>query len=468
MKKFLASVLKSLPFGKRFRVGLLFLFFIFSFSFSKAQWVTIPDANFVSILQALYPSCMNGNLLDTICASNSNVTSMIIPGQNLSDITGVQYFDSLQTLSCYNNNLTFLPSLPSLLVELDCSDNILTNLPSLPNSINQLLCEQNQLTTLPVLPTNLTFFQCDMNQLTSLPTLPNNIDVLRCYNNSLTSLPHLPSSLGSLQCANNLLTELPSLPNSLGQFLIQNNPLTCIPPLKLFTGNGFQFNISGTSVTCLPNVIQHPGYIPAIDTMPVCDLFNSNGCPIAWNISGTTYNDEDGSCSTLNDETNITHVKLNLFNSSSNLIQQIISNWNGNYSFDTQLGTYSVSVDTTYLPFNVLCPLNNMIGSNLTAIDSFDYNSDFRLTCKQGFDLAVWDMYDETFFSKRRNCFKYQSWRFCSKHLQCQLQFRHQRRSKSCNQWFCKLCFAIGRRAHTNSKWRYTYLHRCRFFIGEC
>ena len=145
----------------------------------------------------------------------------------------------------------------------------------------------------------------------------------------------------SLLCQNNQLSELPSLPNTLGQFLIQNNPLTCIPPLKHFTGNGFQFDISGTNISCLPNIIQHSGSIPAIDTIPVCDLFNSNGCPIAWNICGTTYDDEDGSCSTLNDEINITHVKLNLFSSTGNLIQEIISNWNGKYSFDTQLGVYS-------------------------------------------------------------------------------------------------------------------------------
>ena len=47
---------------------LLALFMIINFA-TKAQFVTIPDANFVAYLQANYPSCMSGSLMDTTCTS---------------------------------------------------------------------------------------------------------------------------------------------------------------------------------------------------------------------------------------------------------------------------------------------------------------------------------------------------------------------------------------------------------------
>ena len=64
----------------------------------KGQWVTIPDANFVAYLQANFPSCMNGNLMDTTCAGIIYETDMWYPN-GVADLTGIQYFDSLKYLA---------------------------------------------------------------------------------------------------------------------------------------------------------------------------------------------------------------------------------------------------------------------------------------------------------------------------------------------------------------------------------
>jgi hypothetical protein len=40
---------------------LLFLVLLLKFAPTKAQWVTIPDANFATWLNTNYPSCMNLN-----------------------------------------------------------------------------------------------------------------------------------------------------------------------------------------------------------------------------------------------------------------------------------------------------------------------------------------------------------------------------------------------------------------------
>ncbi len=376
---------------------------------------------------------MNGNLMDTTCSGIVNELNVTCSNQNISDLAGIHYFDSITNLVCYGNllttlpslpnsltqlyctynSLTSLPSLPNSLTDLYCNDNLLTSLPSLPNSLVQLRCFNNSLTsfpslpnsltylycnnksltTLPSLPNSLTQLLCNNNSLTILPSLPNSLTFLSCYTNSLTSLPSLPNSLHTLICGSNTLTSLPSLPSSLYSFNINNNPgILCMPPLLNFTGPASYYNISNTGITCLPNLIQHTGYIAAIDTMPICDVFNTNGCDVYWNVKGKVVKDGDSSCVTTNDSTGIQMVKMNLYDGGSNLIQQVIANWGGEYSFDTQLGNYSTSVDTVNIPYNVLCPTNNNIASNLTAIDSMDYNVDFRLTCKPGFDFGVWNV----------------------------------------------------------------------------
>ena len=47
---------------------LALLLFVFSLG-AKAQWVSIPDSNFVNYLNTFgFAQCMNGNQLDTTCS----------------------------------------------------------------------------------------------------------------------------------------------------------------------------------------------------------------------------------------------------------------------------------------------------------------------------------------------------------------------------------------------------------------
>jgi uncharacterized repeat protein (TIGR01451 family) len=428
---------------------LLFLLII-SIS-SKAQWVTIPDANFAAKLQQLYPSCMNGNQMDTTCSGIVNATNLAANSSNISSLEGLQYFDSLSVLWCLNNQLTSLPSLPNIIelycnnnlltslpslpniIELYCNNNLLTNLPSLPSSLTKLECSYNQLTSLSSLPNSLTTLYCYNNQLTSLPSLPNSLTQLRCYYNQLTSLPSLPNSLTTLNCGDNQLTSLPSLPNSLtylycynnqltslpsfpisftylncslnqltslpslppimNTFIINNNPnLICLPPIQeISSALSTYFNISNTGISCLPNIIQHPNIasLPAIDTMPICDLFNESGCEVGYNISGSIYKDIDELCSSTSDIVPLYSIQVQLTDATDNLLQQVYTNANGQYSFDTDLGIYKVKFDTILNPFVPICPASNSITSTLTALDSMDTNFDFNVRCKYLEDLLI-------------------------------------------------------------------------------
>jgi uncharacterized repeat protein (TIGR01451 family) len=220
---------------------------------AKAQWVTIPDANFVTKLQQLYPSCMNGNLMDTTCSEIVNETSLNVNISGIYDLTGIKYFTSLQILECGANNFTTLPELPSNLIELDCSANPITSLPSLPNSLTLIDCQNCQLTSLASLPNSLKTLLCQYNQLTNIPILPNSLQLLWCYYNELTSLPALPNSLTHLNCHDNQLISLPTLPDSLTKLYCYKNQLTSLPSLPSSLLILSCFNNQLTSLPTLPN-----------------------------------------------------------------------------------------------------------------------------------------------------------------------------------------------------------------------
>ncbi len=307
------------------------LFIILALTFCltnlKAQFVTIPNANFVSWLQTNVPSAMNGNQMDTTNVAVTTHTYINVQNLGITNLTGVQYFDSLKALDCTNNQLSFLPSLPSRLLSLTCSQNQLTSIPSLPNVLGYVDCSNNQLTTISLLPNTIKYLYCSYNQLSNLPTLPTSLLDLRCYNNLLTSIPSIPSGTNYLYCFYNNLTGLPALPAGLLQlncsynqlnslpvlpsglshlicsynhlnslpvlpsgleFLIcSHNNITCLPFLPPIQSEYYyspggppviDFDIKNNPFTCLPN------YVPAMDTTllnyPLCSAGNINGCPV--------------------------------------------------------------------------------------------------------------------------------------------------------------------------------------------
>ncbi len=298
----------------------------------NAQWVTIPDANFIDWLNDNCPQCLNGNQLDTTCPYILSYTIFNSSNSNIQDYTGIQYFDSLRVLncssstenlpalpplleylhcsnsllnslpelpqtlldlSCSNNSLDSLPALPPRLTYLNCSYNSIKNLPALPNSLSVLECRsdslsflpplpdsltilwctENQLTGLPILPPNLSELLCGNNQITTLPVFPDGLDKLECGGNLLTSLPALPKGLTNLSCPINQLTSLPDFPDSLYTCYINDNPITCLPWLKRLV----DINYSNTSIRCMPNA----GNVSILIALPLCDstaFTNPNNC----------------------------------------------------------------------------------------------------------------------------------------------------------------------------------------------
>jgi uncharacterized repeat protein (TIGR01451 family) len=258
------------------KIILLFLVLVLKFAPAKAQWVTIPDANFVTWLTTNYPSCMNGNEMDTTCTDIVNETMVYVNYQLILDLTGVEYFDNITYLDCgynqltnlpslpnsltylvfENNQFTSLPNLPNSLINLNCGNNLITDISSLPNSLITLVCNNNQLASLPTLPISLAYLNCSLNPLTSLPTLPNSLTGLECESNLLTSLPTIPNSLMSLVCNYNQLSSLPFLPNSLAELSCYYNQLSSLPSLPNSLSELYCGNNQLSSLPLLPNSLQ--------------------------------------------------------------------------------------------------------------------------------------------------------------------------------------------------------------------
>ena len=131
----------------------------------------------------------------------------------LTSLQGIEYFESLTVLSCYNNSLTSLEvSANTALTYLDCDNNSLTSLDVSQNTaLTELRCSENHLTKLDVSQnTALTVLDCRWNQLTKLDLSQNTeLTELSCDNNQLTKLEvSANTKLTDLWCYSNQLTEL--------------------------------------------------------------------------------------------------------------------------------------------------------------------------------------------------------------------------------------------------------------------
>ncbi len=422
--------------------------FLLKMTSSQAQYATIPDPVFADWLTSHYPDIMNGNQMDTTHTQIGFILDLQLVDLGISDLTGIQYLDSLRTLACYtlpvtelprlpaglrylaccytqisalpelpeglwdilchNNYLTSLPDLPQVISTLACHDNQLTGLPPLPNGMVDLRCHNNQISSLPqILPSNLQFLSCGNNGLSVIPALPPRMVALSCSDNQLTELPDLPDSLVGLQCMNNLLTELPefpelyfnnlmcsgnqltslpNLPENMYGLYCQDNAITCFPHFPI----GMTYiSISDNPATCLPN------YVNAMSdtalSMPLCapnDLVNNPNNCAGPSITGTLYGDADINCAQSTGETRLSNVPVKLYDGAV-LIEQTQTLFNGHYSFSSSNGTFTVKVDTAGSLITPSCA-NPGMESTFTIGQGQQINSlNFGFVCRDGFDLGV-------------------------------------------------------------------------------
>ena len=400
---------------------------------------TLPPAlTFLACFNNQFDSLPNlPNTVFHIDCSNNNLTSLPILPTSLNDIacsgnllTSLPTLPALLTaLTCDSNQLTSLPTLPSGLLNLNCQHNLISTLPSLSPALTNLICGNNPITALPALPSSLTSLYCDSSQLTALPALPASLTYINCYFNQITSLPALPTAMTDIECSNNLLTALPSLPASLVLLDCSRNQITSLPTfppslrrifcsynllstlpdlpdsvIVLYCNNNTNLNCFpklnyiqnlywvGCGATCIPNYGNVSTSTPPINSFPLCNVFNTNGCSFFWNISGKAFLDLDNDCLQSVAEPGLINMHLLLYENGV-LLQQAFSSAGGFYSFDVNnFGNYEVQIDSTSIPFSTLCPGSNNYLDTISISDSLFYDNDFSMKCKTGYDVGVWSV----------------------------------------------------------------------------
>ncbi|MEL0456979.1 T9SS type A sorting domain-containing protein [Flavobacteriaceae bacterium SZ-1-7] len=219
--------------------------------FLVAQTTSIPDVNFENYLEthtadgalvsvgdaSSMGDGVNGN--GTVLTSSiDNVITLDVSNQNISNITGIAAFTSLETLICSNNDLTNVDvSNNTNLTSLLCGSNALVGL-SLANNtgLETLNCSDNQIQVLDL--SNLSALKsltCSANQLMQLNISNNtNISFLNVSNNRLTGLDvSVHYKLESLFCASNQIADLNLLNNASLKNLNASNNLLSILDLSL-------------------------------------------------------------------------------------------------------------------------------------------------------------------------------------------------------------------------------------------
>jgi len=399
------------------KTNLLRLFLIFHFSFlifnsSQAQFAFIPDTNFRNFLMSNgFAGCMQGDSLDTTCTTVLSTGFLNISNQNIYDLTGIQYFDFLNTLYCSSNHLTSLPLLPSNTRMIDCSYNNLSSLPDFSNLTWPLYfdCSYNNLTYIgPPFPSAFEVLNCRNNNLTSLPYIPfsinggglycdnNNIATIAgispyliyftCSHNNLNTFPLFPGMgfFDEFDCSYNNLSAFPDfqfLPDSLSYLNIRDNPIDCLPAIK--TGTLVWTN---TNISCLPATGIIFSASPLINNLPLCSI--ASDCPGFWNISGYVFFDADSNCTQDSGEIRLTGIPV-VLESNGMVQQQFLTDSLGQYSFRAGLGNYIIRIDTINASFRVVCPVTFSVSSALTSNDSIDIDINFGLVCNPGFDLTT-------------------------------------------------------------------------------
>jgi Secretion system C-terminal sorting domain len=149
----------------------------------------VPDDNFELVLQS--GGYDSGSPDDKVPTSNiSSVTALDVSNKNIADLTGIESFTSLQTLTCNGNNLTNLDlTYNSMLTTLVVSGNSLFTNIILPDGANIINSKKSRANRTNLVNSTLVTLDLSSNALTSLDLRNySKLTTIKVNNNNLTFL----------------------------------------------------------------------------------------------------------------------------------------------------------------------------------------------------------------------------------------------------------------------------------------
>ena len=233
-----------------------------NFSEIEINQTTFPDTNFRTWL--LDKKNLNGAGMDGKLTQKEieTVTKIDVSEQNIQDLTGIEYFTSLEYLKCNTNRLTALDVSHNVaLQELYCSNNQLTQLDLSNNpDLKRFYCATNFLNSLNIKNcSKLQSLNCEKNRLTQLD-LSGNPELIQLYSrhNYLTQLDVSHNlKLKFIETFDNQLTSFDCTMLTDLEFLhIDYNNLTTLDMSKNpnLEGNGFVAANNHLEKLTLPNI----------------------------------------------------------------------------------------------------------------------------------------------------------------------------------------------------------------------
>lgn len=355
-----------------------------SFNTECILYTLIPDVNFENKLIALgIDSGTPDGKVET--SKISSLTDLDVYGASITDLTGIQDFTSLITLSAMSNKLTSIDVSQNLaLLYLDVSWNNLTTLDVSKNlALENLSISYNNFTGIDVSHNNnLLYFTCLSNQLTDIDVTKNQkLIALWCSLNQITTLDlSKNTSLSAIYCNDNKLSSL-NLKNGNNKSiantsinLTNNESLNCILVDDALYSNANWANLKDASagfstVDCsLVTAIPDPAFEAKLIDLGI-DNDGTNGTVLNSSISSLlTLNVSNSAIKDLTGIEGFTNLK-NL-DCSANLISNL------NLSQNKLLATLDCN-NNKLLSLN----LQNGDKTNFSSGSNFSNNTD--LTCIQ-------------------------------------------------------------------------------------
>lgn len=214
------------------RIELIFFLLINIKVFS--QTITIPDPIFKAYLLKNMDINTNGDFEIQVNEALSFDGNMDCSSLQITDLTGIQEFKNLSSLSCYDNQLKALDvSLNSALIELNCSYNQIETLNLLENTLlKRLDCKNNFLHLLDFEKNiKINWVSCESNPIECVSNVPLDCRLIggkRCQNSLLNKVEANKTNFKNARERGSLIKLLKSGTPLNGIVKFTNGELQCV------------------------------------------------------------------------------------------------------------------------------------------------------------------------------------------------------------------------------------------------
>lgn len=315
------------------------------FSTNCSETTAIPDANFEQALIDLghIPGPLDGQIFT---GNVSAVKSLFVSNKNISDLTGIDVFNNLETLYIKDNNITSINLSSNLkLQNLSSSMNNLIDLDLSSNSeLQYLTCDNNGLTNLDLSNNpKLINVTANNNSLSSF-TLTNHtiLEELDISENNLTSLNLTNNAaLTDLNFENNSLTNLDLSSNyELVNIIANKNNLSSFSMTDHLKVSKLDVSENNLTLLDLSNSIKLEVLYAENNLLSSVDLTSNSEINVIW-LNNNNITDLD-----LRNGSNETIYELRL-NENPNLtcVQVDDTEYFSNQGFDTNNDQFVFSLD---------------------------------------------------------------------------------------------------------------------------